>query len=148
LEVLRHQHTGLPLALVLFDVDHFKQINDRYGHQTGDQALATMCQIARQFLRPTDLLARFGGDEFVLLLPDTTAEAAAAIAHRILLQLRQVRIADLTDISASFGVSQYQSGDSYSSLFAKADQALYQAKQQGRSQVQLYAGDGNSVSAT
>lgn len=148
LEILRHQHTGLPLSLVLFDVDHFKQINDLYGHQTGDQALATMCNITRQYLRPTDLLARFGGDEFVLLLPDTSADAAAAIANRILVQLRQVRIADLTNISASFGVSQYQSGDNYSSLFAKADKALYQAKQQGRSQVQLYHGDNVTLSAT
>lgn len=139
LEVLRHQHSGLPLSLVLFDVDHFKQINDLYGHQTGDQALATLCQIARQFLRPTDVLARYGGDEFVLLLPDTHAEAAAAIANRILTQLRQVRIAGLTQITASFGVSQYQPGQDYSGLFAQADKALYQAKQQGRDQVQLCA---------
>jgi diguanylate cyclase (GGDEF)-like protein len=139
LELLRHQHTGLPLSLVLFDVDHFKQINDEYGHQIGDQALATVCQIARQYLRPTDLLARYGGDEFVLLLPDTSAEAAAAIAGRILEQLLLVRIADLTKITASFGVSQYQSGEDYNTLFAHADKALYQAKQQGRNQVQLYA---------
>ncbi|RVU41854.1 sensor domain-containing diguanylate cyclase [Rheinheimera riviphila] len=139
LEILRHQHTGLPLSLVLFDVDHFKQINDAYGHQVGDQALATVCQITRHYLRPSDLLARYGGDEFVLLLPDTSAEAAALIAGRILAQLRLVRIADLTQISASFGVSQYQPGQDYSSLFAQADKALYQAKQQGRDQVQLYA---------
>lgn len=139
LEILRHQHSGLPLSLVLFDVDHFKQINDAYGHQVGDQALATVCQITRHYLRPTDLLARYGGDEFVLLLPDTSAEAAATIAGRILAQLRLVRIADLAQISASFGVCQYQPGQDYSSLFAQADKALYQAKQLGRDQVQLYA---------
>ena len=138
LEVLRHQHSGLPLALVLFDVDHFKQINDQYGHQTGDQALATLCQITRQFLRPTDLLARFGGDEFILLLPDTQAETAAIIAGCILEQLRQVQVAGMTNITASFGVSPYQVGDSYSTLFANADKALYEAKQQGRNCVQLY----------
>jgi diguanylate cyclase (GGDEF)-like protein len=138
LEILRHQHTGLPLSLVLFDVDHFKQINDEYGHQVGDQALATVCQIARQYLRPTDLLARYGGDEFVLLLPDTSADAAGIIAGRILAQLRLVRIAELTNITASFGVSQYLPGEDYSTLFAHADKALYQAKQQGRDQVQLY----------
>lgn len=138
LEVLRHQHSGLPLSLVLFDVDHFKQINDRFGHQTGDQALVTLCQIARQFLRPTDLLARYGGDEFVLLLPNTDAETAATIASRILTQLRLAHIADVTHITASFGVSQFQTGDSYSSLFADADKALYQAKQQGRNCVQLF----------
>lgn len=148
LELMRHQHSGLPLSLVLFDVDHFKQINDQYGHQAGDQALATMCQITRQHLRPTDLLARFGGDEFVLLLPDTNAEAAATIAGRILAQLRQVRITDFTNITASFGVCQYQSGDNYSTLFAHADKALYQAKQQGRNQVQLYAGACTMLSAT
>jgi diguanylate cyclase (GGDEF)-like protein len=139
LEILRHQHTGLSLSLVLFDVDHFKQINDEYGHQVGDQALATVCQIARQYLRPTDLLARYGGDEFVLLLPDTSADAAGIIAGRILAQLRLVRVADLTNITASFGVSQYLAGEDYSTLFAHADKALYQAKQQGRDQVQLYS---------
>lgn len=141
LEVIRHQHSGLPLSLVLFDVDHFKQINDQFGHQTGDQALATLCQIARQFLRPTDVLARYGGDEFVLLLPDTQAEAAVAIANRILVQLRQVQIAQVTRMTASFGVSQYHTGDTFITLFANADKALYQAKQQGRNQVQLYQAD-------
>lgn len=138
LEVLRHQHSGFPLSLVVFDVDHFKQINDQYGHQIGDQALATLCQITRQFLRPDDLLARFGGDEFVLLLPDTHAETAASIASRILQQLRQVQIAGVPQMTASFGVSLYQAGDSYSTLFAHADKALYQAKQQGRNCVQMY----------
>ncbi|MBU2222964.1 MAG: diguanylate cyclase [Gammaproteobacteria bacterium] len=147
LELLRHQHSGQPLSLVLCDVDHFKQINDAFGHQVGDQALATVCQIVRQYLRPTDVLARYGGDEFVILLPDTNADLASVIAERILTQLRQVKIAESAHITASFGISQYQPGQDYNTLFAQADKALYQAKQQGRNRIQHYEA-GSAFSTT
>ncbi len=121
--------------MLVFDIDHFKRVNDDYGHQIGDQALLQVCQTARQFLRPSDLLARFGGDEFVVLLPDTQAELAAAIAERILAQLPFMPLADVVAVTASFGVTQWQPGERYTALFERADNALYQAKQRGRHQV-------------
>ena len=141
IELLRQQRAGKPLSLVLFDIDYFKQINDEHGHQLGDQVLTMVCQIARQYLRPSDLLARYGGDEFVLLLPDTDAEVATCIAERMLQQFRQVKIADLSRVTASFGISQQLPDEDYAHLFARADQALYQAKHQGRDQVQLFTAD-------
>ncbi len=135
LELQRHLRSSLPLSMLVFDIDHFKQVNDDFGHQLGDQALLQVCLTARQFLRPADLLARFGGDEFVVLLPDTSADIAAIIAKRILAQLQYIRIGDVVSVTASFGVTQWLPGESYEALFERADQALYQAKQQGRNQV-------------
>lgn len=135
LELQRHLRSGLPLSMLVFDIDHFKQVNDDFGHQLGDQALLQVCLTARQFLRPADLLARFGGDEFVVLLPETSAQIAASIAKRILSQLQYIRIAEVVSVTASFGVTQWQPGEGYVALFERADQALYQAKQQGRNQV-------------
>jgi len=133
--LLRSQHQQLPLSLIVFDIDLLKKINDSYGHQTGDLALQQLCLVAQQSLRPTDILARYGGDEFVVLLPDTRLAESRAIANRILMQLQPQRIADAMPLTASFGVAEWQPGEAYSQLFQRADQALYQAKQQGRNQV-------------
>jgi len=135
LALLRSQHQQLPLSLIVFDIDLLKKINDSYGHQTGDLALQQLCLIAQQSLRPTDVLARYGGDEFVVLLPDTRLAESRAIASRILAQLQSQRIADGMPLTASFGVAEWQPGEQYSQLFQRADQALYLAKQQGRNQL-------------
>lgn len=133
--VARAQRVQQPLSLMVFDVDHFKQINDKFGHQVGDEALLLLCLTVQQCLRPTDLLARFGGDEFVVLLPDTPLALSQGIAERIASQLRDVKLAGTGQLTASFGVTQWQHGETYQSLFQRADQALYQAKQQGRDRV-------------
>lgn len=133
--IARAQRVQQPLSLMVFDVDHFKQINDEFGHQVGDEALLQLCLSAQQCLRPTDLLARYGGDEFVVLLPDTSLALSQGIAERIASQLRDVKLAGTGQLTASFGVTQWQHGEAYQTLFQRADQALYQAKQQGRDRV-------------
>ena len=132
LEIVRADFEQRPFTLMVFDIDHFKQINDQLGHQVGDQALQQMARLAQAHLRPADLLGRFGGDEFVVLLPNTAASAALQIAERIITQVGEIRLADLQPLSASFGVAQWQIGEDYTALFRRADRALYEAKRAGR----------------
>ncbi|MAD77038.1 MAG: diguanylate cyclase [Rheinheimera sp.] len=135
LEITRSLQQSEPLCLMVFDIDHFKQINDHYGHSIGDEVLRLACQHAQHLLRPADIIGRYGGDEFVVVLPNTAKEAVVAIGNRIIERLLQIELAEQLKVSASFGVAALQQGDNFRSLFERADAALYRAKQQGRSQV-------------
>jgi diguanylate cyclase (GGDEF)-like protein len=139
LEVARSRQEQRPMSLLVFDIDYFKKINDEFGHHVGDQALQQLARLAQLSLRPTDLLGRFGGDEFVVLLPQTTQQAALLIAERIISELRQVYICDVHPLTASFGVAQLQPDEDYERLFRRADRALYQAKLAGRNQAWVAA---------
>jgi diguanylate cyclase (GGDEF)-like protein len=135
LEILRSGLERRALSLLVFDLDRFKEINDTHGHLVGDQALQRACEVVQQSLRPSDILGRIGGDEFVVLLPNTTLAAADQIAARVIEQLRGVRVARTHALTASFGLAEWQSGERYESLFMRADRALYQAKLEGRNRV-------------
>lgn len=130
---------GWPLALLLFDLDHFKQVNDLHGHGTGDAALRHVARIAQSQLRSADLLARYGGEEFIALLPDCDAPSAMALAERLRLALSQQPLpmddGSLLPLSASFGLAAERGETSLSRLFERADAALYAAKADGRNQV-------------
>lgn len=134
-DILHCRALDEPLAVIAFDLDHFKHINDRYGHALGDQALKHACSIAQQSLRPSDILGRLGGDEFIALLPGNDAHAALAIAERIRLQLANSPLGDSFVLTASFGIAQMNAEDSWESLLERADQALYRAKEDGRNRV-------------
>ncbi len=135
LEILRCGLESRPLSLMVFDIDRFKEINDTYGHLVGDQALQRACEVVQQSLRPSDVLGRVGGDEFAVLLPGTTLAAADQIAARVIDHLRGARVTGAPAITASFGLSEWQPGERYESLFMRADRALYQAKLEGRNRV-------------
>lgn len=137
LEINKARQDDEDFTLMVFDIDNFKQINDEFGHHIGDRALQQLCLIAQHSLRPGDLLGRFGGDEFVILLPQTSQIAAGLVAERILTELQHVRVADVQRLTASFGVAQLHDEDDYDSLFMRADQALYRAKYKGRNCVVL-----------
>lgn len=124
-------------SILLIDLDYFKTINDKYGHQTGDQALLHACQCFKQTLRTEDWLARYGGEEFLILLPDTGLEEAGVIAERIRQQLALQPFKPVAGLSltASIGVASYHTGDNLDQLISKADVALYQAKAQGRNRI-------------
>lgn len=139
LEIIRSTQEHKPLSLMVFDIDYFKKINDEFGHHVGDQALQQLARLAQTSLRPTDLLGRFGGDEFVVLLPSTGQHAALMIAERILEQLQQIYIADVHQLTASFGVAELTRDEDYEQLFRRADRALYQAKHAGRNRICLAA---------
>jgi diguanylate cyclase (GGDEF)-like protein/PAS domain S-box-containing protein len=127
-----------PVAIVALDIDHFKVINDRYGHLAGDKVLTAVGDELRRACRPHDVVGRLGGEEFAVLFPHTPLDVAADIAERIRQRLRNVviRVGD-TDIlaTASFGVAAFIAGDAYEDLFARADDGLYRAKRTGRDRV-------------
>jgi diguanylate cyclase (GGDEF)-like protein/PAS domain S-box-containing protein len=132
---LNAQRYGTPYSLILVDIDHFKSINDRFGHDTGDQVLKTAVQRIQTVLRDTDTLARWGGEEFIVLSPQGTCEGASLLAERLRLTLVESPIEDVGLVTASFGVACYAAGDNLDSLVKRADDGLYAAKHAGRNRV-------------
>jgi diguanylate cyclase (GGDEF)-like protein len=143
---------GQALSLIIIDVDHFKLINDTYGHLQGDDVLVEVSDILRKNLRGYDIAARYAGDEFVALLPDTPPEGAREVAERICSALRghAFRLRDRTgtaQVTASMGVATFpEHGADYDALFAAADRALYQVKRQGRDGVATASTTGGDPS--
>lgn len=134
----RADRSGTGLAVLIIDLDNFKQVNDLYGHQAGDEALKAVANALSASLRPSDTVARWGGDEFVALIPDLLTLDAARIATENLLESTRRKLAGnaAEAITFSIGVAVYPNdADSIGSLFAQADQALYQAKAQGRNTI-------------
>lgn len=146
-EILRAQRSGEPLAVMMLDLDHFKQVNDRYGHALGDALLQAVSEALTVTLRRIDIAGRIGGEEFVVLLPNTAADAAAAAAERLRLAVAAAHVE--TDgrsvtVTTSIGVTvvecqQAQDVNAYfRGLLHEADTALYLAKQQGRNRVEFW----------
>ncbi|MFT3665672.1 diguanylate cyclase [Piscinibacter sp.] len=135
----RAARTGAPLALLVLDLDHFKTINDRYGHATGDAVLRAATAAWKAHLRGDDALGRFGGEEFMMVCTGASNALARTIAERLLNATRAVRLPDVAPelrISTSIGIAEAQPGDTRDSLFARADAALYRAKALGRDRVE------------
>ncbi|HEX2583988.1 MAG TPA: diguanylate cyclase [Steroidobacteraceae bacterium] len=145
-EVDRSARYHHPLSLMLCDVDHFKRINDTYGHQCGDETLVQFSQTLRGCLRETDWISRYGGEEFVIVLPETNLSAAAQVAERCRAALAKepLKISNQSlPVTASFGVSGWQEGvpvgAEVSKLIAVADTGVYASKQNGRNRVTVQA---------
>ncbi|MDX1946439.1 MAG: GGDEF domain-containing protein [Pirellulaceae bacterium] len=136
LQMLDRYGTGF--AIAIFDIDHFKQINDTFGHLHGDRVLQQVATLLDQSIRETDTVARFGGEEFVALLPATDLHGAGVFAERI-----RVTVERLARVTISGGVTMAISGDDSRSLLARADEALYGAKADGRNTV--FQHDGQAV---
>ncbi|MEO5694124.1 MAG: GGDEF domain-containing protein [Usitatibacter sp.] len=135
-EIARAERTGQPLCALMADIDHFKQVNDGYGHAAGDRVLARFGELLRMQTRPSDIVTRFGGEEFVVLMPHTALAPALAAAERIRSALANERIDPLADpVTTSFGVAQLSGGENAESLLGRIDAALYRAKESGRNRV-------------
>lgn len=135
-EFLRSQRHHQPFVLVMVDIDYFKRINDSYGHAVGDQVLQQVAQLLRDSVRESDLVGRFGGEEFILLLPSTGREDGAKLAEKIRQRLEAMSVEVVGHITASFGVAQYSSDvDDVHELLRQADSMLYAAKAGGRNRV-------------
>jgi diguanylate cyclase (GGDEF)-like protein len=134
-EVARARRTSHRLALVMLDLDHFKQLNDTRGHQAGDTVLAEAAASWRSTVRTTDFLARYGGDEFAMLLPDCPAEYGETVLERI-------RTAIPADCSCSAGIAYWDGRETAEKLLSRADAALYEAKRAGRN-TSVTAGAGS-----
>ncbi len=123
-----------PVTLMLLDIDHFKQINDEFGHLTGDKVLTQLAELLRSQMRNQDFIARWGGEEFVVLLPDTLLKHGAELADRLRVYIAAQSI-EGHNLTISIGVAQHQQNESTEALLDRADKALYQAKHQGRNRV-------------
>ena len=138
LEHSRSLRSGRPLLLAQLDIDHFKPINDQHGHATGDRALQAFAGTVRACVRDTDVLARWGGEEFVLMLTDTSAEHARELLERIRQAVQALEIAHSAgslQLTVSIGLAQHLPGDTVEHTLERADQALYRAKALGRNRV-------------
>lgn len=138
-EIERARVYNLPLSLLMFDVDDFKQINDGFGHTIGDVVLSELCGAVRETIRPPDFFVRFGGDEFAVVLPHTDLAGAAAVAERILEKVREVTIPTDEEgsirCSVSIGVADFGSGETANDLIRRADERLYEAKRAGKNRI-------------
>lgn len=130
--VVSAQENGSSFSLILLDIDYFKSINDEHGHLVGDKVLIELAELLKRLVRDHDSVARWGGEEFALVLPKTSLEAAIRVAERIRQSLASLQVENIALISASLGVTHYQSGDNLDTLLKRADQAVYIAKEKGR----------------
>jgi diguanylate cyclase (GGDEF)-like protein len=150
-----HRHSR-PLSLLMIDVDHFKRVNDRYGHLAGDEVLKTVARALAQGIRIEDILARFGGEEFVVLAREAAAPEAMAVAERLrqLVEVAQTRWESGHDVpvgigvTVSVGVAQLAPGETERDLFENADNACYRAKKSGRNRVVMAGAAGTPKART
>ncbi len=142
LEIEKFRRYGRPLSIILFDLDLFKKVNDNYGHATGDYVLKTVAQIISKNKRNSDFFARWGGEEFILLLPETMLQEALAVAERLRKSLADYDFDKCHQVTASFGVAELETSDeNLDAIIEKVDQALYKAKNNGRNRVEKYRAD-------
>lgn len=140
-ELRRSQRYKHSMALMMIDLDHFKKINDTHGHQVGDQVLCEFAKVLRATFRTTDVLARYGGEEFIAVFPQATAEEARMAGEKLRARVKETSVASIPagEWSCSIGIAAFpkQEVDSVEALIALADQALYEAKKNGRDRIEL-----------
>lgn len=125
----RHKST---FSLIMFDIDHFKNVNDTYGHDVGDIVLKTLCEIVQGCIREEDVFARWGGEEFMLLMPNDNLDMAKNAADRIRIKVEAYNFEQVKSITCSFGVTEFRNEDKNDTFTKRVDDALYTAKHQGR----------------
>jgi diguanylate cyclase (GGDEF)-like protein len=145
------QRYGQPLSVAFADIDYFKRINDTYGHEAGDNALALTASILSETLRMPDKVGRYGGEEFLIILPHTALAAAQKIAERARAAVEKWTFDDgkggELKLTISLGVTQFRKGEDLEQLLSRADKALYQAKADGRNRVAAKKAPARSSSA-
>ncbi|MFO7838806.1 MAG: transporter substrate-binding domain-containing protein, partial [Desulfosalsimonadaceae bacterium] len=135
-EIKRVQRTGQPFSVIMLDVDDFKKINDSYGHQAGDSVLQELAGFLQTSVREVDALGRWGGEEFLILCPETTGKGAAVLAEHLRARIAVRKIAVAGRVTCSFGVAEYRPGEGENKLLSRVDQAMYRAKKEGKNRVE------------
>lgn len=135
-EIAKHQRSGKPFSLIFIDLDNFKSVNDTWGHHIGDLILTECCRATEKILRSFDMLARWGGEEFIVLLPDTHFKDAHLVANRICQTLAQHSFEHVGNMTASLGVASHRLDEPWGLLVERADSAMYQAKTKGKNRVE------------
>lgn len=130
----RYQHN---LSIIMFDIDHFKAINDNYGHDIGDEVLIKLSTLSKKTIRQTDTLSRWGGEEFIILLPETSQDGASYIAEKLRIDIESSKLSDtiMSPVTVSFGVTSFKENDDKTTFLKRVDDALYKAKNTGRNKV-------------
>ena len=136
-ELRRAERYGRTFSLLMLDIDHFKDLNDRYGHQAGDDVLVDLARRLGAMVRASDTVARWGGEEFLLVAPETPLDDARRLAEMIRRHVADNHLADRFQVTVSLGLASYRPGDTVPSLVARSDAALYLAKRGGRNQVRV-----------
>ena len=137
-EIIRSDRYGTPLSISILDIDHFKKVNDTYGHTTGDETLRMVASQLRDQIRHPDVIGRYGGEEFLIVLPNNELKAAAEQASRLCREIRAMQVEannNILSVTVSIGIAQYRiKQENWEGFLHRADEALYQAKNNGRDQ--------------
>lgn len=135
LESERARRFSQPLSLIMIDIDHFKSVNDTYGHDIGDEVLKHLAKIVQDTIRQIDIFARWGGEEFLVLSPNTDLKSIQVVAEKLRLAIAEAEFPEVSHITVSQGISTFEAEDTFKRLFKRADMGLYHAKEHGRNQV-------------
>lgn len=136
-EIARSERYKYKMSLILFDIDHFKRVNDSFGHDVGDKVLIELSQLVKKVIRKSDSLCRTGGEEFAIIAPETNEEQALFVAEKLRVAISNNRFSMVKQITVSFGLAEYVHQEGSMKLFRRADQALYKAKHNGRNRVEI-----------
>ena len=134
-KIIESKHTNSPLSMILFDIDHFKKINDTYGHLVGDTVLRELSEVVRANIRESEYFVRWGGEEFIILLPGTSLEGAKMVAEKLRRAIETHHFSTVGKVTSSFGVSALRTNDTIKTFIERCDEALYEAKEAGRNRV-------------
>jgi len=137
LEIERAKRYQTPLSVIMCDLDHFKSINDTYGHKTGDDVIIATSTVIKNGVRASDIVGRWGGEEFLIICPHTDQQGAMVLAEKLRLDISLLKVEPYLSITASFGVAEYILGEDSEALLCRADKLLYVAKSEGRNQVRM-----------
>lgn len=140
-EINRMNRYNSPVSMLILDLDHFKRVNDNYGHEFGDRVLQHVAEMIRQICRKTDNFARWGGEEFLILAADTNSDNAIYLAEKIRRKIESSSVDSFKDLTVSIGISEYHRGEDFQDWFKRADIALYEAKDDGRNRIAVHKDD-------
>jgi diguanylate cyclase (GGDEF)-like protein/PAS domain S-box-containing protein len=138
-EIARVKRFNTKLSMIIFDIDHFKEVNDKYGHNFGDHVLKTLAHIVQDNIRRVDYFVRWGGEEFMIISSDTDIKKAHALAERIRIIIERKQFKNKRKVTVSFGVTEFKRSDTENSFIKRADDTMYRAKRKGRNRVEVSA---------